>query len=134
MERKCELFPVREVLKSNPGLLNSPVQVYYDWDFREEMYNFLSKGKRMNNMQVRLHCMLRGINSYHKDFYGKYDISDKAKYITAIKFKKGDNWRILCKEFFLNGKKEYSVDKINKKTFAEYYKKNEKSNKIDRRL
>ncbi len=134
MERKCELFPVREVLKSNPGLLNSPVQVYYDWDFREEMYNFLSKGKRMNNMQVRLHCMLRGINSYHKDFYGKYDISDKAKYITAIKFKKGDNWRILCKEFFLNGKKNIVLIKLIKKTFAEYYKKNEKSNKIDRRL
>ena len=54
-------------------------------------------------------------NHYNSDLYGKEEISEKTKNVTAIKFKGKENIRIGCKEFFRRGKKVVMIVKIIKK-------------------
>lgn len=126
MVRELVSFPISEVLRADPKIAHSNVRVFYDKDFGTDLISFLSQGKIMNKMQIRLYIMLRGVDNYDDDLYGKYEFSEKSKNITAVKFKKGDNWRILCKEFFHSSGKSIVLIKLLKKPSQEITKKMKK--------
>jgi hypothetical protein len=121
MKRNCIKLDFPDLVKEHPELRNSKVEVWIDRSNKNEIYQFLQEqdrnGKTLNRKKFRtiLYWVLLG--KYSDDLYGKEEVSPKAKFVTAMKFKrKGANIRIVCKEFFVSGKKVVMICCFHKKT------------------
>ncbi|MCU7526221.1 MAG: hypothetical protein HF308_17230 [Ignavibacteria bacterium] len=114
MKRQCFRFPTEKFLKYYPDLKNSPVIVYLDKENAKEILGYLEEREKKFKMIMFQILSFR----YDDDLYGKEEVSDKAKNVTAMKFKMGkkENVRIYCKEFSIAGKKIVMITKIEKKT------------------
>jgi hypothetical protein len=116
MKRECEILK-KEWLKgiriNDPG---KKISVYYDCKNEDEIEALFKDQKLKKRMKVVLTYVLNGI--YFDDFYSFEEVSSKAKSVTAMKIKlKGyANIRVVCKEFFKNGKKIVVVTIVDKKT------------------
>lgn len=116
MKRKCEILK-KEWLKgiriTDPG---KKVSIYYDCKNEKEIREIFKDEKLKKRMKTVLTYVLNGVE--FSDFYSAEEVSDKAKNVTAMKIKlKGyANIRLVCKEFFENGKKIVVVTAVKKKT------------------
>lgn len=97
MERKCERLYVKDFLDELPSFCNERVEFYIDVINKDEILNFLLKKKKKTRRILYEIFSLR----YVYDLYDKEEVSDKAKNITAMKFKSRSNERIYCREFFI---------------------------------
>ncbi|NOX87034.1 MAG: hypothetical protein GXO86_13925 [Chlorobi bacterium] len=94
------------------------VSLFVDEENHAEILKILSENT--DRFRRAVFELLQG--RYNNELYGKEDISDKTKNITAFKFKKrrGTNYRIYCKEyiddFSPNMKKVVMIQVYNKKT------------------
>ncbi|HEX2866931.1 MAG TPA: hypothetical protein VHO03_07800 [Ignavibacteriales bacterium] len=114
MKRECIKLPTEKFQKYYPYLKNSPVEIYIDRENSKEILDYLTGREKKFKMIVFQILSLR----YDDDLYGKEEVSDKAKNVTAMKFKMGkkENIRIYCKEFNVDGKKVVMITKKEKKT------------------
>lgn len=122
--RDCRKFNYDVFFQEHPDLKESNVEVWIDEDNAIEILKLLFE-KDGNGDYIRQEKFKNAFKTMHsfryeKDLYSKENVSDKAKDVTAIKFKRhrGHNWRIYCKEFSVDGKKIVmisSVDKDDKK-------------------
>lgn len=111
MNRKCRLFDLKTFFEEI-FTLDGNIEIYVDESNYEDILSTLESNKK------KFRRILAQIDSgmYNNDLYGKEDISNKAKNVTAIKFKGKNNERIYCKEFFLGNKKVVMIIAIKKKT------------------
>lgn len=116
MKRKCEILKkewLREIRISDPG---KKVSIYYDCKNEQEIEKLFKDPKLKKRVRTVLSYLLNGVE--FSDFYSSEEVSDKAKNVSAMKIKlKGyANIRVVCKEYFENGKKIVVVTAVNKKT------------------
>lgn len=115
--RSAISFPaevVEAVYQIDPTLAEMNVEVFVDSEFLDDLAKLLADPKLAKKFRRILYVMLRA--SYDEDLYGREAVSDKAKFITAMKFKGKFNLRIYCKEFFRGGKKIVLIFAFHKKT------------------
>ncbi|HNW83789.1 MAG TPA: hypothetical protein PKG52_12955 [bacterium] len=116
MKRKCVIMK-KEWLE---GIrINTPakeVSLYYDCANEAEIKEIFEDERFKKKLQVILFYILNG--KYDDDLYDFEVVSEKAKGVTAMKFKGGkyDNLRIICKEYYQNDKKIVAVTAVKKKT------------------
>lgn len=104
---KYDLQPFFE----NLGINDFTTEIYVDLVNKEEIEEAIQNNlKKFRRVVYEMHK-----NHYNSDLYGKEEISEKTKNVTAIKFKGKENIRIGCKEFFRRGKKVVMIVKIIKK-------------------
>lgn len=97
-----------------PELGGSNVQVMVDEAFVGELLEILRDPVILKKFRRILYVVL--MNQYDEDLYGREEVSNKAKGVTAMKFKGKMNLRIYCKEVVRNGKKVVMVTGLLKKT------------------
>lgn len=112
MKRKCLKFNTDDFIKSFPEFENTNIELYLDTENAIEILDYLETRKKKFKM-ILYHIFSQ---KNDEDFYGKEDVSEKAKFITAMKFSSSENVRIYCKEFFIGGKKIVMIQKKLKKT------------------
>ncbi len=101
MVRKAIEIPV-EILCQEYGLdirylpKSCNIKIYVDEQNFEQITALLSEYS--HKARLAFYHILRC--QYNDDLYGKEAIDSKTKNITAIKFKRGLNYRIYCKEFY----------------------------------
>ncbi len=94
------------------------VSLFVDEKNKSEIFKILSENS--DRFRRAIYELLQG--RYNNELYGKENISDITKNITAFKFKKqrGTNYRIYCKEYIdetsPNIKKVVMIRLHNKKT------------------
>jgi hypothetical protein len=104
---KYDLQPFFE----NLGINDSVTEIYVDVINRDDIEETIRGNlKKFRRVVYEMHK-----NHYNSDLYGKEEVSEKARNVTAIKFKGKENIRIGCKEFFRGGKKVVMIVKIIKK-------------------
>lgn len=111
VKRKCKLFDLEKFFGDVPTLEGN-FELYIDESNESDILDLLEKyEKKFKRALIQINS---GI--YNNDIYGKEEVSNKAKNVTAIKFKTKDNERIYCKEFFLENKKIVMIVFRKKKT------------------
>lgn len=104
---KYDLQPFFDIL----GISDSRVEIYVDRINKDEIEDAVKGNlKKFRRVVYEMHK-----NHYNSDLYRKEEVSEKARNVTAIKFKGRENIRIGCKEFFKGGKKIVMIIKIIKK-------------------
>ncbi len=118
MVRNCTKIPL-ESFKSEFGIKNIyNISLYIDEENKDEIWEIVSTN--IDRFRRALYELLQG--RYNNDLYGKEDVSENTKNITAFKFKrrKDTNYRIYCKEYIdedsPNVKKVVMITVYNKKT------------------
>ena len=98
------------------GIQAKEVSLYYDCDNEEEIKEIFEDERFKKKLQVILFYVLNG--QYDEDHYDFEEVSTVAKGVTAMKLKGKSygNIRIICKEFYRNGKKIVAVTAVKKKT------------------
>lgn len=125
MTRKCTEIPL-EPFKNEFGIKNIfNISLYVDEENKTEILGILSENK--DRFRRAVYELLQG--RYNNELYGKEEVSNKTKNITAFKFKRrrGLNYRIYCKEYI----DEFSP---NIKKVVMIIAHNKKTQKIDKRL
>lgn len=120
MKRKARKFPIDNFISSNQELLNSRIEIRIDEEYAEDIINFLTETKK-NGKPIRKHKFGRILyvvlsGNYSKDLYAREEVSQKAKDVTAMKFKGKGNHRIVCKEIRCENKKVVMVVLFHKKS------------------
>jgi hypothetical protein len=118
VRRKFIKFDLQEFIQNNRDIFRHltliDVELYIDEKECKKIVAFL----KLNRKRFRfiLYYILQG--KYNESLYGKENVSDKAKHITAMKFSGKLNSRIYCKEFFLlTGKKIIAIELLEHKNF-----------------
>ena len=128
MKRKSKIIPKKFLdifISELPELHNSKIELRIDEQNSEKILSFLKRKDKNGNLKNKkkftriLYTALQG--KYNRDIYSKEEVSNKAKNVTAMKFKGKENIRIGCKEIFCDGKKIIMV--------TEFYKKTQKNSK-----
>lgn len=120
MKRNSITFPLKAFLDNRPDLMETDIEVRVDEQNAKEIISFLlqedkkGKLKYKKKFQRILYTILK--NRYDEDLYSKEEVTDKAKNVTAIKFKGKENFRIACKELKCKNKKIIMVTLFHKKT------------------
>ena len=94
--------------------LSDNIELYIDDAIESEFISYLSNDKFIKKFRRIAHEILS--NRYNDDLYGKEEVSNKSKNITAMKFSNLNNLRIYCKEFSGLGKKIVAIQFIHKKS------------------
>jgi len=100
--RKCIQLPVRFL----DGIVEgSNVLVYVDESEKDAIMAFVTQNaKTLSRFRRILGTVVQGV--YRDELYRKENVSEKARDVTAMKFKGNRvNPRIYCKEFYRDGKK-----------------------------
>lgn len=118
MKRKCVKFDLTGFIKDNQDIFKHitliDVELYIDEKEFKEIVTFLKQNKK--KFRSILYYILQG--KYNESLYGKENVSEKAKNITAMKFSGKLNPRIYCKEFFMSaGKKIVAIEFLENKSF-----------------
>ncbi len=92
---------------------NNSVTFYVDNENGEDILKVLTNNKNKKRLLIIFDTIMN--NKYRDDIYGKENISEKAKNITAMKFI-NENLRIYCKELYKDGKKIIMIITYKKKT------------------
>ena len=118
MSRKCSEIPLNWFKNNLKITTLFQLELFVDCENKEEIFALMQN--YMHRFRSSLYVMILG--NYNNDLYGKENVSDKSRNMTAIKFKHGknENPRIYCKEFFdskiPNYKKVVMISSYNKKT------------------
>lgn len=103
-----------------PELKGSNIKIRIDERNANDIEDFLAekdktdKYLRKKKFNRILYTMLQG--RYNSDLYDKEEVSEKAKNVTAMKFKGKQNYRIACKEIKCNHKTIIMVVNFHKKS------------------
>ncbi|HCN36698.1 MAG: hypothetical protein IAE65_11350 [Ignavibacteria bacterium] len=119
MKQSCEKLDISNIYGNEVDDSFSKLEIYYDLKIEYELFTLFQNPKFKKRFKYVLTAILS--NRYNNDIYGKEDISEKCRDITAMKFKNINNLRIYCKEFYQGHKKIVMLEII--------YKKSQKINK-----
>lgn len=116
MKRKCVIMKKEWLDGIRISIPAREVSLYYDCANEEEIKEIFEDVRFKKKLQVILFYVLNG--QYDEDHYDFEEVSSVAKGVTAMKLKGKiyGNIRIICKEFYLNGKKIVAVTAVKKKT------------------
>jgi hypothetical protein len=112
MKRICIKFPLNKFSKEVNVFQQIKVDIFVDLHNYNSILSVITN--RKSKFKRIVYTVLSG--KYNNDLYAKENVSGKAKYVTAMKFKKGDNERIYCKEFYESGKKVVMIIAVAKKS------------------
>jgi len=124
MDRECVKYPLDEFLDENPDLRKNKVEIYIDRENAPAIIEFLRIGKNIKKFR-RILVEVLSVR-YNDDLYGKEEVSEKAKNMTAMKFAKKENARIYCKEYI----HEENIKEKKVVMLSLYYKKEMKSKRL----
>ncbi|HRE40628.1 MAG TPA: hypothetical protein PLG90_04785 [Ignavibacteria bacterium] len=114
MKQNCEKLDISNIYGNEFDESFSKLDIYYDLKIENELISLFQNPKFKKRFKYILTAILS--NRYTNDIYGKEDISDKCKDITAMKFKNINNLRIYCKEFYTYHKKIVLIQLVYKKS------------------
>lgn len=111
--RKVEKFPIDEFAREIGWQDPIDVEVFVDYENKAEIIKTIEARKK----KFRRILYLILAHRYDSDLYDKEVVSEKSKQVTAMKFKKGKNQRIYCKEYRnTDGKRIVMICSVNKKS------------------
>lgn len=117
MKRKCVKFDLEKFKEDNQSTFKHvdiiSVELYIDIKIKKEFDKIIEENK--SKFRSIIYYILQG--KYNNELYGKENVSEKAKNITAMKFKKALNGRVYCKEIFVGNKKIVAVHILPNKDF-----------------
>jgi hypothetical protein len=137
-KRKCDIFPLVEVISNSPELIqfaDTEISIYVDSEKAEEYNKIIEVVEQNSKKFIRVLYQILSLQ-YDNDLYGKEKVSENTTDLTAIKLKGGKidnrkslNIRIYCKEFFDENHKQST-----KKIVAICVLENKTVEKIDKKL